>query len=690
MKLWMRIATPLTLVMGIGVQANAQYAMMNANYGTGMPYQQCPYNQSVGDGGSIYIEDIKQAKKDLAQYQKDLAAKKRGLTRLENTDIKRNQSAIDKVISADFTDVLYEHMDNGYDCESYRGGKPPENTMAAGQEGNKEISQAEQAKGKDIAEKGKHPFKPYNTSDWYGEICNADKPGSVNSAACTLDASREEGVNRSQIDSCKKALGDYRKNRNAANKLSREIDALTEQIENSKAALQTAQENYRDEQRYGTEGGACPECDIESNAGRVAKPDYLASGVSLAVGGIAAALGYGIESSAIKSNAKLGFPSQPGQALYTALGFGAPFLMNGLYGALGGQMGAGAFGCAGVGGAGAGGIFGNPYGLMGNGIGGGMFLPGMNGMINPYIAANGYMMGNMMGGMMGAMMGGGYPMGGMMGMPMGAMISGGGMIGGGYPMGAMMGSMMGGGYPMGGMMGMPMGAMISGGGMIGGGYPMGAMMGSMMGGGYPMGGMMGMPMGAMISGGAMIGGGYPMGAMMGSMMGGGYPMGGMMGMPMGAMISGGGMMGMPMSGGMMGMPMSGGMMGSMMGDGGMAQMQYYQQMQQMQMQQYQMMMQQQNAKNQAMMGLQSEYQSLLQRMAQVQMGIGIGSIGIGGGLGMGTGIIGSGMGGGTITGPGGSITGPGIINGNGSYLPGGGGTGPIPVNQGSGLGNSTR
>ncbi|KYG69931.1 hypothetical protein AZI85_15925, partial [Bdellovibrio bacteriovorus] len=561
MKFWMRIATPFTLVMSFAVGAQAQM------WGTGMygGMQSCPYNYSAAAGSSSYLDEIKEAQAAIKEAQAQLRSKKTEKKRLEKS-MERSRRDVEQVVSEDFSEFMFEHIENNRTCQAYKGiGAAPEESEAAGDQGGVPVSPV--ANG-DIA--GSVQIRGFQINEWKA-LCDPNKAGSVSGAVCNMARARQPEKGRATAQDCTKGLADYRKSYSQSNKVQREIEALESLIDRSKEDIQDAKQNYADEQRERQreqlEGGICTDCIMQGNGYAYQKPqtDWGSVIGNIGLGLAATYMGYQTNKIAAEANSNIGWPTQP----YPAWGYGFPFLAqgigqmigggSGIYGAIGGGIGAGGFGCAGMnggaygmmgpyGGMNGNGMWGNPYAMAGmgmGGLGGGIYMPGMGpwgmagpwGMGGPYPGAMGYpMMGGMMGMPMGNMIGG--MIGGMMGMPMGSMM--------GMPMGAMAGGMM--GMPMGGMMGMPMGAMA--GGMIGGmmGMPMGAMAGGMM--GMPMGGMMGMPMGGMM--------GMPMGAMAGGMIG------GMMGMPMGAMA--GGMMGMPM-GGMMGMPMgamAGGMLGGMM------------------------------------------------------------------------------------------------------------------------------
>ena len=68
MKLWIRIAAPLTVVMSYAVGAQAQYAQ----YGTGQwgGMQSCPYNYQAGAGASSEQDAIREIQQTISEMQK--------------------------------------------------------------------------------------------------------------------------------------------------------------------------------------------------------------------------------------------------------------------------------------------------------------------------------------------------------------------------------------------------------------------------------------------------------------------------------------------------------------------------------------------------------------------------------------------------------------------------------------------
>lgn len=132
-----------------------------------------------------------------------------------------------------------------------------------------------------------------------------------------------------------------------------------------KDAVKESREEYR---RTLTEGG-CLECMMQGQSyyQQQRKPNWLEVGGNLLLGVGSMYFGNQQQRYISDNNAKLGFPSQT----YPAIGFGYPYFMNALYGAVGGGMSSGGFGCGG-GMGGGGGAFGYPPGMMGGPMGGGL------------------------------------------------------------------------------------------------------------------------------------------------------------------------------------------------------------------------------------------------------------------------------------------------------------------------------
>ncbi|KYG66125.1 hypothetical protein AZI86_03415 [Bdellovibrio bacteriovorus] len=656
MKLWMRIVVPFTIVMSIAVGAQAQ--MWGAGVYGGM--QACPYDYGAAQGATSDLDAVREAQQAIEETKRELNKKKSELKRVE-TKVKRSRSEIERAVDGQYTDALFNHMDNAFSCHEYADYIPnrrPNDAPTPVDEEDGVVASGSQGGQRIDSNAGKQTHDGIDADTW-GRVCR-DRGDLNKEFVCSSlrgDGGRGVRVGRGTPVNCTKAITEYRRNNYIAQKLQTEIENLEANIdeykEDKRMALQEARDEAAERRREQLEGGVCLDCLVQGNSYQYQRPqtDWASVVGNVGLGLVSMYAGYKTNKMVANANANIGWPTDPWAAQGYGYGLGAIATGmgqvvgggSGIYGAMGGGIGQGGFGCAGnnggpygmmgpYGGMNGAGMWGNPYGMAGlgfPGMGGGMYNPGMGpwGMAGPF-------------GGMGGGMGMGFPgMGGGMGYPGMGAFGGLGMAGMGYPGMGMAGGM---GYPGMGMAGMGypgMGA-FGGLGMAGGmGYPGMGMAGGM---GYPGMGMAGM--------------GYPG-------MGMGYPGMGMAGGL--SAIPGMGMAGMGMPG--MGMGLAGmGMPGMGMQIGGMG---MQQQMMQMQLQQYQMYMQQQQQyvqqqmqRQQVVASLQQELYGLLYRIQQVQYGGGVIGGSIGGGLGGGIGG-GSYIGGGLSTIPG--STGSGINTGTG-------------------------
>lgn len=572
MSFKMRFAGFLTIMAGV----SALSLKAQAQFGTGMygGMQACPYPVAAASGASSVNDGVKDVQKEIDETKRAITSKKSEKKRLDR-DVEKAERDITDTVESGYAEKVIEHMQNSRACEEYK----PEKGSELGGPADDEVVRAPgvggEEDGKPIARRGRNErsrpgvrTQPFKYREWMS-VCMG--PGKVTSEVCTEYRSSDA---RTSSSVCAAALKTYRSKYNEAQKAQSEIDNLSRALERLNDDLKDARQAAIDERKAQTEGGYCAEC-AARNSGytyQQQQPNYLslAMGVGMGLAGMYA--GYQTNKTVAQYNSNLGFPTQ---ASPSALSYGFPYFMGGLYGAIGGGMGSGGFGCgSGYGGTG----FGNgPYGMMGPFGSGGLY--GNMGMNSPF----------------------GYPgMSGMNGM-------GGGMYMPGMSPWGMNGMGMGMGMnPMMGMNGMGMNGMNP--------YGMGGMMSPFGMSPYGMGGLNGMmnPYGM---------GSNPFG-LSGSL--GMNPMMGMNGMnPYGL-------------GGMN--PYGLGGMGTynpyspfgMSGMNGMSSP-YQSQLQQMQMQMYQSYMQQQQAQMQdamnrqrAMSGLQSELYGLMNRIQQVQMGVGYG------------------------------------------------------------------
>jgi hypothetical protein len=272
------------------------------------------------------------------------------------------------------------------------------------------------------------------------QVCDQNIPGSRPKTYSSENCKKHL---RAWIDKQK----ELRENETKIAELELKVKELEAIVKMNKIELREARKEYQREMRERMSEGECVDCMVQQGtiiAPRKPTGWEIAANVALGLGSMY--LGNKLNQYAIDSNAKLGFPTQP----YPAFGYGFPYFMGALYGALGGSLGYGGFGCFGgvmgpygaMGPMGMGGVygpmggaFGYPPWAWGPGMSGGIFLPGMGpfGMPGPWGGAMcitwpcpvGPGMGMMVGGGIGMMM----PGMGMMapGMMMPGMMAGGGI-----------------------------------------------------------------------------------------------------------------------------------------------------------------------------------------------------------------------------------------------------------------------
>lgn len=340
-----------TLLVGSLALCSAARAQ-SMSWGTGMwgAQQGCSYGFAAADGASSVLDEIRDAETAMKEARSKLREKKSRLKKVEK-DIERARAIVERSINSDYADRLFEHIDNRRTCDEYA-------VTVAGCSQDACLS-------------------PYTRGEWEG-ICNGIRIGSINvPAACGLAASRSPERVRGGDAGCADAFAKYSKSSTERQTLQREIDRLERTVEDAKEAVKTSKtnllEDLRDRQRSQAEGDICWECATSLRASERQSPDWAGVASNVGAGLLSVYLGYQTNKMVSQSNAALGWPSQP----YPAWGYGMPFLANGIYGALGGGIGAGVFGCAGAGNRGGLGLGNGAYGMSGNPMSGGMYLPGM-------------------------------------------------------------------------------------------------------------------------------------------------------------------------------------------------------------------------------------------------------------------------------------------------------------------------
>ena len=411
----------------------AQAQFSGGNWGTGMygGAGSCGYEVDVGDEATSVADDISKANDEIKELQEKLSDEKKELrekthaidkakNEFERSGFKK-ESAVYSLVS--------NHIQNKKTCDQYKSIAPPCDKK---DETCQPASQSPESND---------PF----TSGAWSKICKNGSTDLKGNELCSQSGVGGTGY-KFNPSSCASALNEWQKSFREKEESQSKVTAINNEIKERKTAISGMKKDYKKavreyakEQKESSTEGGCYECMLSGN-GAVYKPyksSALEIGGEVALGLGAMYMGSQLYKSTSANNASLGFPTAP----VSTFGFGYPYFMGALYGAVGGGgMAGGSFGC---GSSASGGGFGaGPYGMMGpwgmqgmygaNGqmggpfgypasmyaspMGGGMFNAGMGpwGMNGPWGLGGGGM-----GGGMGGMMSPYGGMGGMGGMGMG-------------------------------------------------------------------------------------------------------------------------------------------------------------------------------------------------------------------------------------------------------------------------------
>ena len=399
--------------------------------------QGCSYAQQQGKGAVSDDDPLQELLAEIQETKQQLKIKKSELKQVDKL-ADRAHSKVDETLSPDYASLVFSHIENNNRCSEYQGLNLKSGGVA-GAQGQEPVGGSAQANMLEVV--------GMTTEEW-SKYCDPAKAGSVRDSVCLAGSTSGE-TRRADPKSCRKALTDYRKNYADGRKIATEIEDLQQSLDGQKQDLADLKKDLREEARdASTQGDYCEECNKRGNGYTFQQPQTNWGSVLANVGtGLAASyMGYKANQTISENNANLGFPTA--NSNYSALGYGMPFYQAGLYGALSGSTGQGSFGCGSNSNM-AGSPFGYPQGMMGNSMGGGMYM-GSNPMMMGMNGMNGMGgMGNMMSG--GMMMSGGLGMMSGMGLMSSGMMSSGMMSNG---MGLMSSGMMNSGMMVSGNMGM--------------------------------------------------------------------------------------------------------------------------------------------------------------------------------------------------------------------------------------------
>lgn len=429
-----------TVVIFAPLTSIAQYGYANMNLqGSGYwgGQQNCGYQQTQNTGrtqsqgqASEKSEEEKAATSRISDLKKQLATKQLEKKRAES-EMQMAAHKLERVFDSEILDFLLEvHIEKGNECKNYK--TFPANHCVdqattgrtAVAEGTVDASGAQvitsEAVKFDCDGKDEVPDKLKNkwTMAGSGSYCTANSRssgGSISASICKDQKIRsDERKSSASSSDCGQQLTSYRKNRIKRDDVQAKIEKIEDDIENQQMAIADAKERQALEKTYrmsNSTEAACEECGDMSRDGGGQKQksnrDWGSILGNIGVGLGLAYVGKQYDESNAEYAAQLGYPPQSGYP--TAVSMGAPYILNGIYGAVNGSSGQGAFGC-GNGASMASGMsgqmggqqtgmsaFGYPQSMLGQQTnGGGMYTMGYNpynsmygNTSNPYASAYG-------------------------------------------------------------------------------------------------------------------------------------------------------------------------------------------------------------------------------------------------------------------------------------------------------------
>lgn len=408
----MMFFVPLTSFAQYGYSS---YGYANANLqGSGYwgGQQNCGYQQMQSSGRS-QNQMLRKTTEDTrnTELKKQLAQKKLEKKRAE-TEMEQASRKLERVFDSEILSFLLEvHIEKGNECKAYKTfpangcvnsvtaqGSAPAATISSDCDGKE-----------DVPEKLK--IKWTKEGGGYCTASSRSSGGSVSAAICSDSSLRNNDYkNAGAASDCSKQLTEYRKNRIKRDEAQSKIEKIEDDIKDQEYAAADAKERAALEKKYHQSEDMeadCEECAAQGRSGSVgfgSGPDGRSnSGRDWAsvLGNIGLGLGLAYvgkqyDDRNAEYSAQLGYPPQSGYP--TAVSLGAPYILNGIYGAVNGSNGQGSFGCGNSMsmGNGVNSAFGYPQNMLGNQVnGGGMYSMGYNpynsmyGNTNPYASLYG-------------------------------------------------------------------------------------------------------------------------------------------------------------------------------------------------------------------------------------------------------------------------------------------------------------
>lgn len=373
----------LFIVLFATVGANAQY-IAGGVYGGQQP---CGYPVEMGAGASDISDEVIEIRKERAAARKKLSKLKRRQSK-EKAYVKKLENAIRKGLSSGAATQVIDHMRtnnarvglcNGA-ASAVSDGNPSQlpvgtsDTELANAGGGTPVARSNGASAfcvmkpdcaKDSSPAAcQSPEGPY-TDFWLNKY--GLDGGQVNAEVCASSLPRiaVQSSNANIKEDCRSAIGEYHDRYAELMDVNSEIASLQSELRDKDRELDDAKTRAEED---GEDGEFCATCSRAARGGGGARPSIWQSLLSTALVGGLGYLTYRGVSDSINTNARLGWPTNPGMVL----GASYPLLAASLMGGIAGGVGSGGYACAGtIGNPGM-----NPYGVMNpNGMYGSLYSP---------------------------------------------------------------------------------------------------------------------------------------------------------------------------------------------------------------------------------------------------------------------------------------------------------------------------
>lgn len=313
--------------------------VMSANYGAGIygGAQPCPYPIAAGEEAFSKTDEAKEFKRAYKQKKKELGEAEREFRKLER-DIKRFENDIKSVFNTSAAATVMLHMSQKSECRSYFKSDAAKASCTEGKEKEKCPSPDTEVVPLDR--------EPFSEAQWKQYCSPADANTKLSPEICRL-SDHWKSKTISDINRCKTGMQGYDRNVSSYNKAKDRVASLKSELEQMESELETAYETWVEDAVSGTsstEGRVCVECLVNSRGYTQERDgtDWGSTLLSLGLGVAGIAGHYKTNKMMAEYNSSLGFATQQNYLGYLP---GLYSVVGGIYGALSGGTGRGAFGC---------------------------------------------------------------------------------------------------------------------------------------------------------------------------------------------------------------------------------------------------------------------------------------------------------------------------------------------------------